>query len=492
MFRRFLPVLALALVLAACSDSASDPSAKDDDAGALDGGGGDAATAPDATASLDAGEPLDAAAADGGLPPGLRDPHLRFDRSRLGPKGLAPKVGCQATGAGRCRWVSPSGAGDTCTQAAPCRVKTVLASLVAGDVVRFLAGTYDASQGALDRISMDKYGVVPTTPQTPIVFEPEPGQRVIFRGDAKAPCVWIDGTGNLVFQGFEIEHCWEAGIRVGEDLQQATSNVTVRNSEFRDISCDDNMGAVFLTGVPGFTFENNVVHDFHKGSGRGLGMVIFRAKDLRVVSNEFYDLSEGIYYKHGERTAGDGGTTGFYGNYFHDMPNKALGVNQNRTDVAYNVFEDTGGLVLFEADGTVADFLFDVHVRSTTFIRSDLKAMQRGDGFSGAQNTTVDHSIFYDGKLEIWPYGVDADFTEGIGWTSSDNCFYSSKGPPVFDYFVSSNPAYGQTTLGGAYAFEEWKALGFDLSSTVADPELAPGTFVSQAAACAAYGAYGP
>ena len=59
--------------------------------------------------------------------------------------------------------------------------------------------------------------------------------------------------------------------------------------------------------------------------------------------------------------------------------------------------ENTDGIVLFQADGNVGDFVFDVHVWNDTFIRSAMRPMQRGDGFSGAQNTTVDHSIFYDG-----------------------------------------------------------------------------------------------
>lgn len=464
--------LSLALVVAAaCSDTP-------DGTTPVDGGTVDVVTSPD-------GAVPDSAVADGAT---SNAEHFRPEL--LGPKALPPPVGCPAVGAGQCRWVSPTGTGTACTEVAPCRVKTAIAALKPGDVVLFQSGTYDAGNGSLDRIVLDKYGPIATTAQSPIVFRNAANADVIIRGDKQVACTWIDGTSYLTFEGFTYEDCFEAGVRIGEDVPAATSHVTVQNDEFRGIVCNDNMGAIMVNGVAGVTFRNNVVHDFVKGNTKGLGMVIFRGKDLTVVNNEFRSLAEGIYYKHGEAKNGNGGFTRFQANYFHDIPGFALGVNQNRTEIAYDLFVDSGGVMLFQADGTVGDFVFDVHLHHDTFVRSDMAPMQRGDGFSGAQRTTIDHSIFHDGKLEVWQYGLDADFVKGIGFASDRNCFFSTKGPPVFDYFASTNPAYGPK--GASYGFTEWKALGFDTASAVVDPGLDPKTFVASAPACAGYGAYAP
>lgn len=377
-----------------------------------------------------------------------------------------------------------------CTQAAPCRLSTVIASLVPGDVVLLEAGTYDASAGSMDRIVLDKYHPIAATPQTPVVFRSVPGDKAVLAGNQKDNCVWIDGTPNVIVEGLEIQGCWEAGVRAGEDAQDKTQGLVVRNNEFHDIVCNDNMGAVMVNGVQGLVFENNVVHHFSKNGTKGGGMVLFRAVDTTVQNNEFYDLDQGIYFKHGEAVSGAGGFARFYGNYFHDMPGFALGVNQNRTEIAYDIFKDTGGLMLFQADGTVADFLFDVHVHHDTFVRSDVAPMQRSDGFSGAQNVHVDHCIFLDGKLDVWRYGLDADYDAGIGFQSDQSCFFVTSGQVELDYFASSNPAYGPK--GGAYSFADWQALGFDKASLVVDPSLDPMTFHAAAPACAAFGAYGP
>lgn len=414
---------------------------------------------------------------------------VRFDPSHVGPKGAPPHAACEAVASGTCRYVSPSGAGTTCTQAAPCRVKTVLDTLVPGDVVVFLAGTYDAAAGSLDRIVLDKYHPIATTASAPVVFRGAPSSAVVMKGNGVDPCVWIDGTGHLTFEGMVYDGCFEAGVRVGEDAPEATSHVTIQYNEFKNITCNDNMGATMVNAVADLTFRNNEVHDFVKGTSRGLGLVVFRATNLTVEGNEFHDLANGIYYKHGEATVGAGGTTRIVANYFHATDDWALGVNQNRAEIAYDLFKDTGGVMLFQADGTVADFLFDVRLHHDTFVRSNVAPMQRSDGFSGAQRITVDHSIFLDGILDVWRYGLDADFDKGVGFASDGNCFFATTGAPKFDYFASSSPMYGPK--GAEYDFSGWRALGFDGASQVIDPKIDETTLHAASPACATYGAYG-
>jgi hypothetical protein len=374
-------------------------------------------------------------------------------------------------------YVSPAGSGASEDAKYPGDLEESLRVLKGGDVLLLLDGQYLAQKDEKGQtkciIALNKYFKFagPPTEDKPITIKAAPGQKPILKGDGTSMGIFLDSKSahHVVIEGLALSGFQTAGIRVGYDTNP--DDITIRWCDFSDIRCNDNMGGVYIQSASRVVVENCVFHDFAYKRGeretQGLGLVVFQARDLTVRNNEFRDLDQGLYYKHGERTTGAGGFTRITGNWFHRIKSIAAGSNQNRTEFVRNLF-DGCSLTMHNEDGTVADFTFGVVIRNNTFVNGTLFFPWQGGGghFTGPQDVTVRGNIFYNSGYNIWEYGSDALHNRGIGLVSDNNCFYQAKGKQVVAYFASQN----RGAAGGRYGLAEWQKLGFDTHSMEADP----------------------
>jgi hypothetical protein len=466
------------LLVAGCTEDsapgsdAGTSSERDGGFEARDAGAADASSAPDP---------------DGGAPA----------RGDLGPR---PREQPLCADSSRCFYASPTGTGD-CSEASPCTIAAAFERLGGGDTLFLTDGVYSERFGesGFDAvISIHKYFDFdpPATAEAPVVVTAAPGASPILDGGGDQWCVLVDGESHVVLDGLSIRNCLCAGVRVGYDAP--TSDVTVRHSDFSAIRCDDNMGGVYVHGAARVIVEDNRFHDFdyHRGerTHRGLGLVVFQAIDLTIDHNEFTNLDEGLYYKHGEAETGRGGFTRIEHNVFHEIDTLGMETNQNRSEIRANLF-DRADLSVHNEDGTRADFTFGVVIESNTFIEGGIR-LQNGSDFPGARDIAIRRNVLYDSGLSIWTYGSDEEHAGGIGLTEERNCVHRSEGAYEFDYFSSDNPAYGGEHTGGMYTLAEWQALGFGAGTVEADPGLIDvegrDYRPSPTSPCAEMGAYAP
>jgi hypothetical protein len=374
-------------------------------------------------------------------------------------------------------YVGPNGTGTSQDTQSPGNLAESLRVLMGGDALLLLGGEYLAQKDKKNQtkclIELNKYFKFAASPTVdkPITIKAAPGQKPILRGDGTSAGVFIDSdyAHHLVLEGLTLCGFRTAGIRVGYDAHPA--DITIRGCDFSDIRANDNMGGVYIQSASQVVVENCVFHDFAYQRGaretKGLGLIAFQAKDLTIRNNEFRDLEQGLYYKHGERTAGAGGFTKITGNWFRRIKSIAAGSNQNRTEFASNLF-DGCSLTMHNEDGTVADFTLGVVIRNNTFVNGALFFPWQGGGgqFTGPHDVTVRGNIFYHSAYRIWEYGSDDLYHNGIGMVSDNNCFFQANGKQRVDYFASLN----RGTAGGRYDLAEWQKLGFDTHSMEADP----------------------
>lgn len=437
-------------------------------------------------------------------PPIAGSKEFQYNGALVGPDKLPVITGCEAR-SGVCYYVKPvasGGAGNTCTQANPCSVPTGIRKLGAGDTLYFLSGDYAAYEGSADYLDINRYVRIPATSVMPVTLRGYPG--AIFKGNGNTKCGLVDGSSYLTISGLVFDGCREVGFLVGYDAGATTTNLVITNNEFRNISNNDNMGAIIINGASNILFINNKVHDFtHRsyGLGEGCGMVIFHGKNITIQNNEFYHLGSALYYKHGEDADGLGGFTRIYGNYIHDSHNGLLGSNQNRTDIKYNIFDGSNttaskSLDFYNEDGTCAgnqagancSFVKDVVIEYNTFINSRLNegwVLGGSIAYVGPRNFSVNRNIFYNSHYNILEYASNSLYNSlrPADVINSDyNCFYSNNGSLKFKYFAARG--------GWTQDYSGWRAQGFDSHSLLVDPGLNLSTYQVSNAACSGYGAF--
>lgn len=335
-------------------------------------------------------------------------------------------------------YVSPAGGGD-CLLGSPCKIEAGLSRLGAGDTLYLLDGTYSETyatnsyvEPAIMNISKYFNFSSPGTADAPITIKAYPGATPILEGDGTTAGIRIDGENYLVIEGLTLRNFWEAGVRIGYDV--LTTNIVIRNNDFSNIRCNDNMGGVYVGKGENILIENNKFHDnYYERSGtinRGLGLIAFRGKNITIKNNDFYNLNQGIYYKHGEAISGEGGYTRILNNHFYDVgPSWGIGSNQNRTEITNNLLENCP-ITLHNEDGTQADFTHNVKIEHNSLI-GGLIYLSGGSAFSGATGTSIKNNLVYGFSnnehrgITVWPYeAVDDSQT-----TISNNLVFSSSFP---------------------------------------------------------------
>lgn len=192
-------------------------------------------------------------------------------------------------------------------------------------------------------------------------------------------------------------------------------------------------GGIFLSNTEDVLIENNAFHDNYYECGSiindGLGLALFRNKNLTIKNNEFYNLNQGIYYKHGEPVTGAGGYTRISNNYFHDISGIGIASNQNRTEISNNLMKSCI-ISLHNEDGTLADFTHDVKIEHNSLIGGYI-SLSEGSAFSGATGTVLQDNLIYDFQnnekrgISVWIY----EGTDNSQTTISNNLVYSAMFP---------------------------------------------------------------
>lgn len=389
---------------------------------------------------------------------------------------------CEADNDGECFYASPEGLADAiCSADEPCTIEAATQKLSGGDFLYLLSGTYTEHYANYDLralINFDKFfnfqDPQPSAESPVTVKSLEPKQAII-QGDSSAICIVIDKD-YIRFDGLVVRNCDGTGMRIRSDIDG--HHITVSNSLFEDIAGSDNMGGIVIGNAAGAIIENNEFRGMRpstSANGNCNSLMLFQASDVTIRNNYFHDTCAGINFKHGERSEGVGGFTKIHGNTFINLDRGlAIESNQNRTEIYNNVLIGSG-INIHNENGTRPQFTYYSVIQSNTIVDGYV-TLNHGsndgsylDGYGlGAKLTTVKNNIFYDTEYNIWPYGADQDFIDGVGLTSDNNCFHQTGSTQSIGYFSNAG-SFGD--LGDDYPLERFKTeVGFDINSVEFEP----------------------
>ncbi len=403
---------------------------------------------------------------------------------------------CEAEPQSKCVYASPDGTGPG-TFDAPGSIETLVPTLSKGDFLYLLGGTYTdhyrvANVDALLNLEKAVELAEPApTVDAPITISGHPGHTAILHGDRQSSCVHVDRVSNFVFRSLHIENCLNKAVRIGYDLPG--SNITLRDIEVSQTEYVDDSGFVYVHSYENVLIEDSHFHDYipREGSDQiGYYLKFYRTKDVTVRNNLFDGEGSGIYFKHGETTDGSGGYTKFHNNTFR-VSGDAIGLNQNRAEITNNLFIDSPGLKVHNEDGTSPPFTYGVTVANNTFVNSSLNLRAGSNDGSymgafglGAKDANVHHNVFYNSLFDIWRYGSDEQYDEGVNLTANNNCYFRDDGPMRIRYFSSESSG----AKGEEYELEGWKADGWGAGSIEAEPTFAEDYSQPTTSACAGMG----
>jgi len=395
---------------------------------------------------------------------------------------LSQAVEPQCDAQDQCWYASPTGSDNLCSYDQPCTIETATDRLSGGDILYLLPGVYDQHYANYDVqaiINFDKFfnfqNPQPSLSAPVIVKSLQPRQAVL-RGDYSHQCVVIDRD-YIQFDGLTIQRCWGAGVKVYNDING--NYIEVRNSLIEDIRGSDNMAGVYVGPTRGVVIENNEFRGNAPSTstnGNCYSIILFQAADATIRNNNIHDACGGINFKHGEREAGIGGFTKILYNVLTNISgNPGIRINQNRTEIVDNLLIGTN-ISLHHEEGTQAQFTQGVKIMNNTIVEGGIvlnhgsaDGSYQGLSDLGARNITVNRNVLYNSSYDIWRYGSNADFSAGIGFDSSHNCFYQSSGGQIISYFAAAN--FGD--LGSDYTLSTIRdSLGFEQNSLEGNPQF--------------------
>lgn len=381
---------------------------------------------------------------------------------------------CPAQAPSRCWFASPQG-GGTGDFSSPGTVNDLIPKLSAGDYLYLFGGVYKdyfESNGNSYLININKYvnfSDPQPTESSPVTISGYANEEVIIQGDLNNECILVDGVSHVVFQKIIVEYCFSKGMRIGSDVPE--TDIRLNNMEFRNIEYYDDSGFIYVHSYTNVVIENSKFHDYIPKpvtNQTGSYIKLYRAIDVTVRNNDFFGVGSGIYYKHGEASALAGGYTHFHNNTFRNLSGYGISTNQNRTEIYSNLFMDNEGVLVHQEDGSTPPFTRDVDIHNNTFIDSGVVLRSGSNDGSymgatglGAKYARVTNNLFVNSQYEIWPYGSNEQYNEGICLTSDENCFSHTSGNMLFQYF--SSDTFGN--LGDSYILSDWQSLGYDINS---------------------------
>jgi hypothetical protein len=437
---------------------------------------------------------------------------------------------CEATSGGHCYYVAQMTGSDTnagtfeapwksfaniTSYATAAQRPTGWVELRAGDVVYFRAGTYRTTYMHTAGMSALRLTGVQGTAQGPVTLAAYPGARPVFSPDMPTAGIVIEQSNYVVVDGLEVRTAFGAGVRVAEGGHHEIRNVFVREVDGR---AADNVAGVLAT---------NVDHlDVHHSEIQGVSPNADLAEGNNHTSHDVLFLAGGNHHVHHNRfehsTRSEppikracvgyttvatvaGATFEVDHNIFRECDNYTVGSATPGTRIHHNLMVNTGpmenvGRILIAALGGPA-VNRDTAIENNTMV--GLPAFEYNPAttpmppgpFAFRRNIVADTGMYtvLRGMITISNVGDDALYDQVVTahtLTFESNCYFNSATMPRFNLFAVNSGA--TNTRGQIYVLPGWQALGLDMDSAAADPQLEPPHYAPRNDACRARGWLAP
>lgn len=390
-------------------------------------------------------------------------------------------IAVSSTSRGETYYVSPTGTASwpACVNVStPCAVATAMGAAVAGDIVRFLPGTYQppsTSRWEEPAWNPSNSGTSATNPIT-FVSDTLHGATILDAADAAA-------TGNAAIGAFQRNYIVWDGFRLIKDKdtgQYASSIVIVADANHNVIRNMDGRGAthryhtngsiVSIHGGTGNRVYNNVFHDEIAAINpvesvlNASAIYVFATNETYVYNNTIFNCNNGIAWKTGPNRIH------IYNNYLYDIGRAAFfpTIEQNGTTdmfVHHNVVRNARQFL--DAEDSPAPTYYNLKVYNNT-VHSDGAMSGRGifygkdNGTQGGRNTEFYNNIFSVGGSTRFVETYDNTSASAFPLTLDYNLYFISTGTPSW-----SRNGITTTTLSA------WRtATGAEANSVTVDPQF--------------------
>ena len=354
--------------------------------------------------------------------------------------------------------------------------------------------------------------------------QPYPGHTPIF--DPQAQGIGID-----LYQS----SCWElAGVTIRNALPQyaaigdaqggihiyETNDVTIHDVTIdnTDGSNDRNISGLYVAYSRNIEVYRSAFHDNYARSQGGhpansTNIVFFVGGNVAVHDNTFsystladWQIPVCVKYKHAATNPAD--TFAVYNNVFRGCKGASIASGTANTHVHHNLMIGGGNpIVTMDLGGPTSQTnqLFEYNtIYQASATDGVLSSKARGFAMepSNPQTITFQRNIVYDtatvndnehATVNVGTYMSDQTYQATVPQLHFDNnCYYNATGALRFNIGAANGGSYG--VLGGSYDITGWRALGYDVTSTIGDPQFtdpANNDFtLIPTSPCAAMGAY--
>lgn len=430
---------------------------------------------------------------------------------------------CEATGSGRCYYVSALTGDDNSDGSFnhPWRSVLNIASyytdsdkptkwvqLTPGDVAYLMNGIYrDINSYKIN----DTYSLfmrhVNGTAEHPIIVKNYPGSNPIISSQTPIRGIALLQSSHIILDGLEVANSKLEGIHIME-----SSNVTLQNLYIHDIdgSDNDNLAGLKLTGSSHIALKKSVVRDnydrtnldtngvktsnsrnivlFSGGWNKINGNVIFQTRDIDS------NVTGGcIAYKH-SMTIPDA-TFIVSDNILFNCSMNSIGSGSYNTTISNNLLVNSDPIRIADFGGPT--YNQNILIEKNTIWGSVGLDYRPTDKWGDIGVVNFHSNIIYDrdtyhnerGILTVGTYENDVLYDKVVSQRtlfSDHNCIITSNTPPKWSLFAANRNSSEQ--LGGLYSFEDWKLLSFDGASTVRQLNINDINALTEIPGCENYG----
>lgn len=355
---------------------------------------------------------------------------------------------------------------SSCTNSGtPCTPRAAMSNAQAGDVVNFLAGTYNLPCNTNYYEDNSLQPAHSGTSVNPIVFQANPGDTVTLVGAAGHGVSCDDGgvigvngaygKSYITIKGLIIDVSGypSSNVRGGMQIRNTVDHITIQDIEIKGFtsSVSDNHPGIYCNGTSYVTIQNCKIHGFHTPF-TGEAILQYSSDHLLVQNCELYDNGEGVTDKQ-QASHNTYRYNYIHGNSVNGIEIMTQGGNSDGIDVYQNIFTGTGINLDSSIDHSLK--MQNVHVYNNVFYNAgDINFFQTNN-LAEAWNNIVYRSGSRMMHCDL--YGPS--YCNGISY-SDYNDFYSSDNSG--QTFVQNGSTYNLTT---------WRAsVGHDLSSITGNP----------------------
>lgn len=428
---------------------------------------------------------------------------------------------CEATGGGRCFYISPDTGSDSNpgTYAAPWKTFLKVVSyydsgdrpsgwvgLSPGDVVYFMNGYHRSTYMYNGERRAFFLRNVHGTSANRIKLKAYPGHKPVLWPLEKAIGMMLLQSSYITVEGLEITGADWSGLWLEEG-----HHYEARNNWIHDIDGDDssNVGGIYSLYVEELDVHHNLIHDNYDRTAADTGghseensrnMVLFRGGNARIHHNVFFQtppISENksggcITYKHA--ASDPDAVFEVDHNIFRNCKHASVGSGTRHSRIHHNLIVDSYPIQLKDFGGTT--YNQDNIVEYNTMVGGIGLNYDPIDNYGSIgmltfrKNIIIDNSSSYGNDkslLTIHPYGSDSLYNKTVtsgNLTINNNCYYNPGATLKWSLFAAGG---GYGSLGALHSLSSWQSMGYDTNSSFVNPSLdvyhAP-----QAGACQGYG----